>query len=77
MMRTLIPSMPLARKAMVGFVCVSTRDEIISARLDSATPHVRSVRLRITASSPDLARRSGTTARSSISFISWGTPGTA
>ena len=75
--RTLMPSMPLARKAIVGFDCESTRAAIISASVDSATPHVRNTRLKITACSPDRARRSGMTARSTISCISWGTPGTA
>ena len=76
-MRTLMPSMPLARKAIVGLVWTSTRAEIISARVDSATPHVRKVRLMITACSPDRCWRSGITALSTISCISWGTPGTA
>ena len=44
---------------------------------DSASPHVRRVRLRIVAVTPARATRSGMTARSTISRISWGTPGTA
>ena len=49
-----------------------------SARPDSLIPHVRRVRLRITALTPGppLAGR-GSPARSTISFISCGTPGTA
>ena len=62
--------MPLARNAIVGLLCVSTRDAIISASVDSATPHVRSTRLTITARSPARSCRSGTTARSIISCIS-------
>ena len=49
-----------------------------SASVDSATPHVRSVRLRMVAVAARLGRiRSGMTARPTISRISWGTPGTA
>jgi hypothetical protein len=43
----------------------------------SLSPQVFSTRLAITPLSPLRARRSGMTARSSMSFISWGTPGTA
>jgi hypothetical protein len=75
--RSFRPSIPDARNAMVGFVCASTRSATISARADSATPHVRSVRLTITWAEPDRRRKSGTTARSIISCISCGTPGTA
>ena len=80
--RTLIPSIPLARNAMVsggapGRSSASRRDEIRSASVDSAIPHVRSTRLRIVAMVPVRATRSGRIARSSMSFISYGTPGTA
>ena len=75
--RTLIPSIPDARKAMVGFVCRSTRWPMSSARVDSAVPHVRSMRLTITDRGPARRCRSGTTARSTMSRISAGTPGTA
>ena len=43
----------------------------------SLSPQVRSTRLAITAASPERRRRSGSTARSSISYSSWGTPGVA
>ena len=75
-----MPSMPLARKASVGLP-VSSSASISGAKQlgepDSLSPHVRSVRLTMTAVSPERARRSGRTARSTISFISYGTPGTA
>ena len=41
----------------------------------SLSPHVRSTRLTMTDGSPERRRRSGSTARSTISFISCGTPG--
>ena len=41
-----------------------------SATRDSLSPHVRSTRLTITWRVPERAVRSGSTARSSISFIS-------
>ena len=71
--RTFNPSMPLARKASVGLPTSSKRsisDARVSARPDSLSPHVRKVRLTITAVSPDRSRRSGMIARASISFIS-------
>ena len=60
-MRTTMPSMPRARKAIVGFVCASTRSAIISARPDSDAPHVFSERDTIAACSPARASRSGST----------------
>ena len=79
-MRTLRPSMPLARKAMVASPVASRRPisgASSSARPDSEWPQVRSVRLRITLRSPARACRSGSTHSLTILFISQGTPGTA
>jgi hypothetical protein len=75
--RTHRPSIPRAKKAIVGLVWPSTRWAISSDSPDSDVPHVRSVRLTIVDRSPDRASRSGSTARATISFISRGTPGTA
>ena len=72
-MRTLMPSMPLARNAIVGLPTVSsasTRGPTISASVDSAVPHVRSVRLRMTEVSPDRRFRSGSTTAPTIACIS-------
>ena len=71
--RTLSPSMPLARKAMVACPrrsSSSTRSASISAIPDSEWPHVRRVRLRITPVSPARRRSSGMTVPATISFIS-------
>ena len=79
-MRTLMPSMPLAWKAMVGLPSLSSspmRVATISAMPDSLTPQVRSTRLRITAVWPVRRRRSGRMVPLNISRISLGTPGTA
>ena len=43
----------------------------------SLSPHVRSTRLTITDGSPLRRSNSGRIARSNMSRISWGTPGTA
>ena len=54
--RTLIPSMPLAKKASVGLPILSNwsiRSARTSARPDSLFPQVRSTRLRMTVRSPD------------------------
>ena len=79
-MRTLRPSMPLARNARVGPPSASRRSispASTSARPDSERPHVRSTLERITASAPALWRRSGSTVPSTMARISRGTPGTA
>ena len=68
-----MPSMPLARNAIVAVpVSSSTRSRgsSSSATRDSLSPQVRSTRLAITCRTPARAARSGSTARSSISFIS-------
>src|SRR6185436_15326151 len=78
--RTFIPSQPLARNANVGLPASSSLAINGSSRSLSPlslSPHVRRVRLAISPVSPDRRRRSGNTARSTISFISCGTPGTA
>ncbi len=78
--RIFSPSMPMARNAIVGFDLASRasiRPAIRSPRVDSASPHVRIMRLRITAVEPDRRLRSGMTPRPSISSISIGTPGMA
>lgn len=77
-----MPSMPLAWKAMVGAPGPASSSAFMwsprrSAMDDSASPHVRTTRLRMTSVTPLRDRRSGRMARSSISTISWGTPGTA
>ncbi|CAB4734497.1 unannotated protein [freshwater metagenome] len=77
--RTLMPSQPLARNASVGLPASSSRSMIPSRRSLSPlslSPHVRSVRDTMMLGSPERRRRSGRTARSSMSFISCGTPGT-
>ena len=79
-MRTLMPSMPLAWKASVGLPSTSSssmRGASSSARPDSVWPQVRSTRLRITALTPARRCRSGSTVPRSIVCISCGTPGTA
>ncbi len=53
------------------------RSASISARPDSDWPQVRRVRLRITELKPARRARSGSTVPVTISFISYGTPGTA
>ena len=78
--RTLMPSIPLALKAIVGLPDLSKsamRAVSISSMPDSLKPQVRSVRLRITDDWPERRRRSGSTVPVTISFISRGTPGTA
>src|SRR6266540_999218 len=69
-MRTFSPSTPLARKASVH-VPASSRCSMRSARRsaspDSLSPHVRNVRLMITADVPERRRRSGSTAAVMIS----------
>ncbi len=79
--RTLMPSMPDARNAMVGAPgwpsSSSRRGASCSARADSARPQVRSTRLRMVARCSERSTRSGSTARSTMSAISCGTPGTA
>ena len=76
-----MPSIPLARNAIVGLPPAAsnpaTRGATRSARVDSARPHVRRTRDLIVARVPARAARSGSTARVTISCISWGTPGTA
>ena len=60
--RTLMPSMPLALKAMVGLPDLSSsamRPVSISSMPDSLNPQVRNVRLRMTADWPERRRRSG------------------
>jgi hypothetical protein len=82
-MRTLMPSMPEAKKAKVTSPepsSAATRSASASARPDSLAPQVRSTRLAMTPSSPASAmraRRSGRMPRSNMSIISQGTPGTA
>ena len=78
-MRTLTPSVALARKAIVVLVPSNavTRGLTTSATFDSVIPQTRRNRLRIIAFSPERRTRSGSTDRSSISRISDGTPGTA
>ena len=77
--RTLIPSMPEARKASVtepprsNASSASIRPCSASASPDSLAPQVRSTRLTMTFSSPAAAmraRRSGRMPRSNISAIS-------
>ena len=71
--RTLSPSMPLARKAMVAWPDASSssiRPASSSARPDSLWPQVRSVRLRMTACTPARRCRSGSTVPETISCIS-------
>ena len=75
--RTTRPSMPRARKAMVGLVCVSTRPAMRSDSADSDVPQVLRLRERIVPRSPDRSSRWGTTAEATMCCISWGTPGTA
>ena len=80
--RTFTPSMPLARKAIVGAPGpsasrASRRGATSSERRASEMPTVRRVRETMTAGSPVRSWRSGMTARASISSISYGTPGTA
>ena len=62
---------------MDGLVCTTTRWSIISASPDSDVPQVFSERDTIALFSPDRASRSGRTVSSTISCISYGTPGTA
>ncbi len=75
-MRTLMPSIPEARKARVTSPAASRasmRSCSDSARPDSLAPQVRRTRLAMTPSSPASAmraRRSGRMARSNISAIS-------
>ena len=74
-MRTLMPSMPEAKKARVvpESCTASRRSWSVSARPDSLAPQVRSTRLAMTLSSPAAAmraRRSGRMPRSNISAIS-------
>ena len=77
--RTLMPSMPLARNASVGLPASSNssmRPASISARPDSLWPHVRSTRLSMVALTPARRCRSPSTVPFIISRISYGTPGT-
>ncbi len=71
------PSIPRARKAIVGLVWVSTRPEIISESPDSDVPQVLRLRERIVPRSPERSSRCGITAEATMCRISWGTPGTA
>ena len=79
-MRTLMPSIPLARNARVGLPSASSsaiRGASISASPDSLWPQVRSTRLPMIALTPARRCRSGSTVPSIIVRISCGTPGTA
>ena len=74
--------MPLARNASVGAVAPAVSSSAMcgasfSARPDSLSPQVRSVRDRMTGSVPARRARSGRIAPRTISCISYGTPGTA